>query len=106
MWDNIKPTCFCTYENDLLLMNSDQLIYRLPLHRFYVVETFTAQEGQINFTIERGWFNTLREDIEVINGVEVKKEDLEHVNRTIIKVINGCNEGDLVEISYLSLHIH
>ena len=103
LWDNINPTCLITYGNDLLLMNNDQYIYRLPLYRFYVTETFVATAGQTNFTLQKGWLNSTREDIEVtINGSPVTPTQTIVNTRTVLQ-INPCSLGDVIVISYVSL---
>ena len=119
LWDNIEPTCFCTYQNDLLLMNADMYLYKLPFKRFYVEQehTVTGDEyildllsGESSYkiyvTATTGWFDSY-DNIEVlVNNVVLDNKKVEILSRTELR-LTGTEEdftiGDIISIRYLSL---
>lgn len=101
MWDNLNINTFLQYDNVLLFTNSRKYLYRLPLNRFYITETFTATENQTTFTVLKGYLNEIREDI-TIKKNNVVYDGAEKLSNIKFKLI-PCAVGDQISIEYLSL---
>lgn len=102
VWDNLNPTCFLKYNNNLLFTNSNKYIYRLPFKRFYLTETFTADPDQTDFVVEKGYLNELGTDADATVKVNSVAVSAQKVNNTTAR-ITACTGGETVTIEYLSL---
>jgi hypothetical protein len=104
VWDNLKPTEFIKYDNQLLMTNQKKYIYRISLNRFYQSETFTATQDQLIFTVQRGYINEIHEDVYIyVNDVLVDNSICIKKSNTTFQIPNPCNVNDVVRIEYLSL---
>lgn len=100
LWQGFNPNCFITYNNALVFADESQYMLRLTLNRFYVEETFVAEQDQTEFTINLGYIDAPKQDAKVyINNVLVET----YVDAYNTVTTAPCNDGDTVRVEYLSL---
>lgn len=103
LWNNLNPTAFVTYDNALILANDKKYLYRLPLTRFYVEETFIAEAGQTIFELQKGCIGSVVNDFEVsVNSVAVDIKNVGQQNYHAI-TLPECVGGEAVKAKYLSI---
>lgn len=104
VWDNWNPTLFLLYDNQLLMSNENKYLYRCTLDRFYVTETFEAEEGQTDFILQKGYLNEAYTEAEVkVDNIKLESNEYVKLNNNKFRIIAGTTEGQIVDIKYYSL---
>jgi hypothetical protein len=104
VWDNWNPKFFLVFDNELLMSNANKYLYRCTLNRFYVTETFTAQAGQTEFILLKGYINEAYTDAEFyINNVKQTSANYSKLLNNKVKTNVVLTGGETIKIKYYSL---